>query len=405
MIHPRPAPLTCALLLVASAVLVPLPASAAEPLPASGRYLPLYPGLYLDLTLSQDERDRVFDANGDERDSALPNYRNGVAFPEQRLDAAFTWTFPLFERDAVPFLSSRLHTARVQLGLIRNDAEGPLAAYIAGRDDYRIDGSGVGDLQLEFGSYLWGSGGWRGREAPARSSGLLLLGLTIPTGVYEHEAPINAGSNQAALHATLGAHWQPWAGSRIEAGYRYRAHRRNEQPQFSALAPTERGDDQRLDLSLMQRVHGSISAGLVFTALRGAANVYEHPLDAPNAPPPPDTTPPSDRFPTPGRYRDEGTALQTLALALEAYPSQRLRARLAWLHPLSGESGEFDLPFTNRQPAGCIDGALGCQTREGDTVRVDGLGPARAYASDSLQLSLTYQFGQGDPYTCTGCRR
>jgi hypothetical protein len=379
-----------------------LPARAAEPLPAHGRYLPLYPGLYLDLGYAQDERDRAFDARGDERASALPNTGDGISFAERRIDATFTWTFPLFEGRDLPFLSSRLHTARVHLNYALSDTEGSLADFIADSDgDLRSDGSGIGDVGFEFGSFLWGGGDWRTRGQPAPSSALLLLGIRVPTGVYDHNAPINAGSNQWALQATLGSQYQPWSGARLEAGYRYRLHLRNHQPQFGGLAPVEQGDDQRLDMSLHQSIRGGWSAGLVFTVLRGANNVYEDPQFAPNAPAPPNG---ADNFPTPGQYRDDGIGLDLVGLVLEGFISQRLRARLAWLHPLAGQSGEFDLPFTNRRPAGCIPGALGCQLSAGDTVRIDGLGPARAYASDRLQLSLTWQFGQGDAYTCPGCR-
>ena len=36
---------------------------------------------------------------------------------------------------------------------------------------------------------------------------------------------------------------------------------------------------------------------------------------------------------------------------------------------------------------------------------VDGMGPARTYSTDRLSLTVTYSFGLGDPFTCTGCEK
>ena len=73
--------------------------------------------------------------------------------------------------------------------------------------------------------------------------------------------------------------------------------------------------------------------------------------------------------------------------------------------PLSGASGAFALPYTDRSPAGCTPGSLGCITTEGDTVQVDGYGHARVFASDRWMVSATYHFGEGDTFTCVGCEQ
>ena len=56
-------------------------------------------------------------------------------------------------------------------------------------------------------------------------------------------------------------------------------------------------------------------------------------------------------------------------------------------------------------PAGCTPGGSGCTTSDGGSVLVDGMGPARSYASPRLTLAITYQFGLGDFYPCPGCQR
>lgn len=387
---------------LALALVLAAPTVAAEDT-TLGRYLPWYPGLYLDLSYAQDARDRVFDADGEERDSAVPSLDGATRLPLREANARLAWTFPLFESQGLPFFSSRLHTARVTLRYVQTDTRGALADYVDADPALTRDGSGVGDTSFEFGSFLWGSGDWRSEGSVPGTAGLLLVGINVPTGVYEHEAPTNAGSNHWAFHAQLGTAWRPWRGAILEAGGGYRVHLRNYQPQFGGLAPAEQGDDAWLDLSLDQRLWPGLHLTLSLAERRGADNRYEDPQYAPNAPPPPNAF--SDTVPTPGTYTDDGTALRTAGVALSGFLGQRWLLSLSWTHPLAGESGEFDLPFTNRQPAGCIEGAATCSHTPGDTVTVDGLGPARSHASDRWMLSLRRNFGQGDAFTCAGCSR
>ncbi|SFF62086.1 Putative MetA-pathway of phenol degradation [Fontimonas thermophila] len=387
---------------LALACLLALPAAHAEDV-TLGRYLPLYPGLYLDLGHLRDARDRVFDQNGDERDTALPTLAGKTELPLRETYARFAWTFPLFESQGLPFFSSRLHTARVTLRHVQTQTDGALAGYVDAQADLKREGSGVGDTTLEFGSFLWGSSNWRSEDSVPGNAGLLLLGINVPTGVYEHEAPTNAGSNHWAFHARLGTAWRPWQSAILEAGGGYRIHLRNYEPQFGGLAPAEQGDEVWVDLSLDQRLRPGLHLTLSLTERRGANNRYEDPQFAPNAPEPPNAS--SDTVPTPGTYTDKGTSLRTATIALSGFIGQRWLLSLSWTHPLAGKSGAFDLPFTNRQPAGCIEGAATCSQTPGETVTVDGLGPARSYASDRFVLSLRHNFGQGDAFPCTGCSR
>jgi hypothetical protein len=394
--------------------LLPLAASAAEPAPQFGRYMPLYPGLYLDAGYAWDDADRSFDQAGDEQDSAAPQAGGQTAFPERRLHASLTWHLPLFETAGLPFFSSRTHLLRLTLRQASVRTDGRLADFAADAsddadteaDDLRNNGSGVGDLSFEFGSFLLGSpnSAWRqGERSPYAV--LATVGVRLPFGQYDRDAAVNAGSNTAAAQLQLGGHWQPWSGGLLDAGYTWRHYFDNEDPAFGALAPARQGSDQLIDLSLAQRLVSGLYASVYGLDRRGGKNRYVNPRFSPNPPPPAPVLGGSDNFPTPGSYQDEGTALREAGLGLHWFVGQRVLLGLQYSHPLSGESGQFLLPYTDRAPAGCTPGGLGCSLSEGETVRVDGLGAARVYASDRWTLSLRYQFGQGDAYACAGCKR
>lgn len=393
----------CALLAVA-------PAAAQDLTPRMGRYMPLYPALYFSASHEKNERDRSFDQSGTERESAAPSLSAPSSFPQTRLDATFSWYFPMFETLELPFFSSRLHTARIHLSRISTQSEGALAVFAAdASDDVRTDadnlrnnGSGNGDITLEFGSFLLGSENWRTREGTPLSV-LALMGLRLPVGQYDRDAPINAGSNTAAAHLQLGLHAQPWRGGFVDAGLGLRAHFKNQDPAFGALMPTQQGDDVYWDISLAQRLLSGLYLTAQASGREGDPNLYVNPRFAAGAPAPPTTIPQSDNFPTPGQYRDEGTALRSAGLSLSYFLSQRWLLGVHYTQALSGRSGEFELPYTNRRPAGCTVGATGCITGAGGSVQVDGLGPARSYASDRLMFTLDYNFGQEDAFPCTGC--
>lgn len=395
-------------LLLAGLLLAPA-AHGADPLPQMGRYMPLYPALYFSGGYEQDEADRSYDQAGRERASAAPN-SGSSQLPARRLHADFTWYFPMFEAAGLPFFSTRLHTASIRLRHARAQTEGALADFVANTeddarteaDDLRNNGSGIGDVEFEFGSFLYGSANWRERRRTPLAV-LLLAGVRAPFGNYDRDAPVSAGTNTAAAHVQLALHAQPWRGGLVDAGVGLRAYVKNQDPAFGGLVPVQQGDDMFWDLSLAQRVGGGLYLGAFASGREGDPSLYENPRFAPNMPAPPDTTPESDNFPVPGRYQDSGTALRSAGLSLSYFLSQRWLLGLHWVHPLSGRSGEFDLPFVNRQPAGCTPGATGCQITPGETVRVDGMGPARTLASDRLLLTLRFNFGQGDAFTCTGC--
>jgi hypothetical protein len=394
----------CALLLAAGA------AAAGDPPPQMGRYMPLYPGLYFNGGYAQDERDWSFDAAGHERPSAAPQAGGRTAFPEKSAFGTFTWHFPMFESQGLPFFSGRTHTARLTLRYVDTTTEGALAAFVADTsddarteaDDLKMDGHGVGDVTLEFGSFLLGSEGWR--EGRRHDFALLLLAaVNLPTGIYDRDAPINAGSNTWYFQGRLGAHWRPREGTFVEAGIAHRDYTNNEEPAFGALAPHKQGDDLLVDFSLSQRLTRDLYATAFLSHRQGQANEYRNPQFAPNAPPPPDMN--TDVYPTPGVYSDGGTELTANGLSLQYFVTQRWLAALHYVHPQHGRSGQFALPFSEKTPTGCVPGATGCTVSPAATVLVDGMGAARSYSTDRLQLTVTYTFGQGDAFTCTGCER
>lgn len=404
--------LSAALLALAALTLSPV-LRAADPPPEFARYLPLYPGLYGQLAYGAGKRDSSYTQTGQHSDSAAPQTTGGSsAFPEQSLTARFTWYFPLFEGRNFPYFSQRLHLARVVLRQQHSHTRGALNTFInntaddasTDADNLRSAGNGLGDPSFEFGSFLLGSPDWRkGERKPYALLGL--VGFTYPGGVYERDAPVSAGSNTISLYGTLGGHWQPWRGGFVDAGYTYRKYYQNYDAAFGALDPTNQGSDQVLDLSLAQR----LPWGLYLTAFgsdrHGAKNTYKNPRFAPNKPAAPNTVPASNNYPTRGTYFDGGTALTEAGLSLHWFARQRLQLGLHYVMPQSGKSGQFLLPYTNRQPANCTPGGLGCSTSAGQTVLVDGTGAARSYASERLALTISYQFGLGDPYTCPGCKK
>lgn len=377
--------------------------------PQLGRYLPLYPGLYLDAGFWQDDRDRSFDAAGREQPSAAPQAPGGrTGFPQDAGVASFTWHFPMFESQGLGFLSTRTHLARMTLRYGDTRTEGALADFIeddaddarSEADDLRNNGSGVGDLTLEFGSFLAGSGNWRTRERTPFAL-LLLGGVNIPTGVYERDGPNSVGTNTWWFQGKLGLHWQPWDGGFLEAGWAHRDYLNTDEAMFGGLAPFKQGDDRVLDVGYTQRLARDLYAGVTFWFRDGDPNVYRDPQYAPNAPPHPDAS--TDTYPTPGHYRDAGTELNTRIVSAYYFITQRWMAGLHYTHAQDGRSGQFLLPFSTRSPSGCTPGAAGCTVDTGDTILVDGLGGARVFSTDRLTLTITHNFGLGDTFSCAGC--
>lgn len=396
--------------LVVFGLLASASASAADPVPALARYLPLYPGLYSTAGYESDDRDSIYRQDGSKTDNAAPNAggTGSTAFPTKAYTADFRWYFPMWEADDFPFFSSRLHTARVHLRHADTRTNGRLAAFAAdSSDDNYTDadhlennGSGVGDLVLEFGSVLYGSPDWRNGERSTFSvTGT--VGVTLPFGEYNRDAPINVGDNAPAAQLLLGASWQPWNGGFVDAGVSRREFFQNYDAAFGQLSPTERGDEAAWDLSLAQRVLPGLYLGLFADRRHGDPNGYENPRFAPNAPPPPGNS--TSNEPVPGLYYDGGTALTRYGLSVNYFFAQNWLAGIYYARPRSGKSGEFLLPFENHNPGGCTAGASGCSVTPGDTILVDGLGAARTYASTAIRFTVTYSFGQGDAFTCRGC--
>lgn len=376
---------------LAGATLVLFATSAQTAPPEFTPYRPLYPGLYLDAAFESDPGDRRFDASGQRRDSALAAPLASSELPRQALALRMAWTFPLFEQEAWPWISSRLHTARLTFSYAELESNGAIASLIDTRADVQRSGGGLGDVTAEFGTFLSGSRDWREGRTGSLAT-LLLLGLSIPVGVYDREAPTNAGSNHLAAHVKVGAHGTPWHGAFLDAGVGYRVHGSNEEPQFGALAPAEPGDAWLWDVQLAQRLRPGLYLAISASGSEGEANGYRDPrftTVATSAPPL------SDVVPVPGRYADEGTDARLARLALRWFVTERVAAALYWTHPFAGRSGEFDLPLQQRTPAGCAGGTLGCLSVPAGSVRQEGYGEAQSLAADRVGLSLTWQFGTG----------
>jgi hypothetical protein len=359
---------------------------------AFGRYLPLYPGLYANANLAYDPRDKVFDASGDEQDTVTPNLAGSNEFPQTRGALAFQWYFPMFESEQLPFFSNRLHTARMTFRAAEVETRGPLENFIAA-NSLENNASGIGDLTLEFGSFLAGSGHWRERRTTPFAV-LALVGVTIPTGEYDADAPANAGSNQYAFHGMLGLHWQPADGWLLDGGLTWKTFDNNEEPAFGANEPAQLGDLVIADLSLTRRLLQGLYLSGFLQYQDGDANEYENPRFAVN-PPPPGLG--MENIPTPGIYADEGTQLFSAGASLNWFFTQNWLAGVHVIAPLDGESGEFVLPFSS-QLAGCqlLNNCMPAPS--GQSATVDGLGGARSYASNIVLLTLGYSFGRGDPW-------
>ncbi len=366
--------------------------AAAQPPDALefGRYLSKYPGLYFQSTLSHNPRDRVFDDDGRRVDTVTPAYGPGNEFPESRVTAEFDWHLPLFESEKIPFVSSRLWNARAALGYARTKTEGPIggAANEAGGPRAK---SGVTDLEIAFGPVLYGSADWRSRSATPLS--VLLLGeVRLPIGARDPDSPNNVGDSVYAFGARLGAHWQPQGvlgGFLLDTGLRYRAYASDQEPAFGAQAPAQAGRDLSFDATLARRLWRGLYAQTSYYFRDGADNEYRNVRFAAN---PPSADPLMDSFPDSGTQRDRGSREQRLQFGVGGFVTQRLWFGVQYAHPLSGRSGSFDLPY-RQQMQGCV--VLGnCNPTPNGSAHVDGIGSARAYASDQWLLSVRFSPGE-----------
>lgn len=374
--------------------------------PQMGQNMPLYPGLYFTGGFLQDARDSAYDAAGAKRDTVAPVAGGQSSFPEQLAVAAFTWHFPMFESYGFPYFSSRTHLARVTLHYGRTRTDGQLDTYLQSQsaNDLQNNGDGLGDTLLEFGTFLYGANDWRTQTRHPYSV-LATVGMNLPTGAYERNAPVSIGSNSWAFHGKLGGHATLWPGGFVEADVGVREYVRNEEPEFGGLAPHKQGRDRFWDANVSQQVWHSLYAGAFVTWRRGGVNEYLNPQVSPN-PNNPTAPPGSDSIPTPGRYYDQGTQLSVFGLSAHYFLNQRWLASLSWSRPWKGQSGEFDLPYSTRTPANCLEGSATCSvTPSGQSAHEDGYGPARSYASPSWLLSFTHNFSLGDVFTCTGCKQ
>src|SRR5204863_463709 len=80
------------------------------------------------------------------------------------------------------------------------------------------------------------------------------VGLNMPTGAYERNAPVSLGTNAWAFSGKLGVHANLWSGGFVEAEGGLRHYARNEEPEFGGLAPHKQGADRFWDASVTQKV-------------------------------------------------------------------------------------------------------------------------------------------------------
>lgn len=360
-------------------------AAPPEPL-SSGRYLAMFPGLTIDAALSYDARDEVFGEHGERQSSVAPAYGAGNRFPETRLTLDFNWHLPLFEADAIPFVSSRLWNARARLGYAQTSTRGPIGE-VATAEGGPSAKSGFSDIELAFGPVLYGSADWR-RRAATPLSVLLLAEIRLPTGARDPASPNNVGDSTYAYGGRLGANWQPQgllSGFLVDAGLRYRVYGSEQEPAFNAQAPTQQGADLGFDATIARRLWRGLHAQLSYTLRDGAANEYRNVREA-ASPPPADRL--METFPVRDTQRDRGTREQRLQFGLGGFISQRVWLGAQYSLPLSGRSGGFDLPY-QQQVAGC-QVLSACMPTANGSAHVDGLGSARTYASDLFMLNLRW---------------
>jgi hypothetical protein len=372
--------------------LLPLAASAGEPVDLEfGRYLAKYPAMYSTLAFSSDPRDEIFDQQGNRRRSVAPTYGAGSRFAQKRLDVELEWFFPFFETEQLPFISSRLWTARADLGYAQVSADGAIANYADSHALQRAQ-SGITDVGLHFGPVLFGSNDWR--NAPATSFSVLFLGdFSLPVGRRHPDAAINAGSNVFSYGATLGAYWRPIEGILVDAGAHWRCYSKNDETAFNGQEPTQRGPQWSLDATLAARIWRAFYASGSYYDARGSANEYTGVRDSAH---PPSADLLMETFPDPGTFRDAGTRDRRADAALHWFALQRLRVSLHYVIPLSGQSGEFNLPYQQQLQHCAALPLIGCSPSANGSDHVDGLGAARVYASRYWMLAATWNFGQGD---------
>jgi hypothetical protein len=217
---------------------------------------------------------------------------------------------------------------------------------------------------------------------------LLLAEVRLPIGARDASAPNNVGDSTFAYGGRLGAHWQPQgflAGFLLDTGVRYRVYAADQEPAFGAQAPTQQGADLSVDATLARRLWRGLYAQVSYTLRDGADNEYRNVRFAANPPAPGALM---DTFPDPSAQRDRGTREQRLQFGLGGFITQRIWLGAQYAHPLDGRSGGFDLPY-RQQLQNCS--ALGtCNSTPTGSAHVDGLGSARAFASDYFLVSLRW---------------
>lgn len=354
-----------------------------------GRYLSKYPGMYSTLSYYADERNSIFDQNGQKQNSVTPTFGAGNAFAEKRVQLQLEWHFPFFETEELPLISSRLWTARANLGYARLETTGSINDFIR-QNDQKDRGQGVSDILLEFGPVLWGSHNWREKQNTPFSL-ILLSQFVVPVGERHPDSPNNVGTNVFGFGGRLGAYLRPFNGLLLDAGIATRSYANNEEPAFGGHEPTKRGDDVFIDGTLSLKLWRGLYAGASYWQRKGDPNIYQKVRFANN---PPSAATGMDTFPDPRALGDGGTEDTRLGYRLSWFVTPRLNIGLSRVQPRSGKSGEFDLPYL-QQTRNCT-ATMNCNPQPNGSAHVDGLGSARVFASEYWLLTLNWSWKQGD---------
>lgn len=351
-----------------------------------------YPGLYLNLSAAHTTGDKSFDATGEKRDSALPTVSDDSALPRTAFNAQFTWFLALLQDEQTPFFSTRLHRLRATLGYVRTSTKGQLNNFI-NNNQLQNNSSGVDNVRLEFGSYLFGTQNWQNGQF-AGASGLLNLGVDLPSGAYHSNAPTNAGNNTFSTFAEFKLHWQPAARLYFDTGLRYTSAGSTQEPAFGGLTPANAGDTWQADLAIALRLTESFSLSAFADYANGNANQYRNPRFAPNAP-----EAPAGRYAVtvPGVYTDQGTERTRVGLSLHGMLSDNVQLSLTAAQPVTGKSGQFLLPYQFFLDNCNLTDTCELTATPGPSVLVDGYGAARVFASPHFQFTVTWHIPPGQP--------
>jgi hypothetical protein len=352
-------------------------------------YVPKYPALYGDTYISSFSGKSSFDAQGNKVAGAIPTYGNDSRFSNDTFGTTLTWFFPFFEAAHLPLVSSRLWTASAHLAYQRGDTQGRIRQ-VQTENGIVPAALGIEDMRLEWGPVLVGSSDWREQRARPLSA-ILRFGINLPIGERNPDSPHNTGDNHWSLQARIGGRWQALPSVALSAEAGVRRHGQNEETAFGGQEPRRAGQDRWLGVNAVWQVRPMFYVELAGSQRRGQPNQYQQLRFTAN---PPAAGVGMESFPDPSAQFDNGTRQTEARVGLHYFVAPQLALGVAWEHPVSGQSGEYDQRYL-QQTRGCT-GTGGCNPQANGTDRVNGLGTARVLADDRWLVTATWNFRQGD---------